>query len=79
MEANQDGSLLALIAGRLRRGWPQRYAQGSVLSGRLDMTGKPTDVTLSIKNTQKANKESTVTTDARGLVRRPACRWNLQR
>jgi len=73
MKAIRMAALLALIAGPLAA-WlaPAAFAQGSVLSGTvLDMTGKPyPDVTISIKNTE-TNKETTVTTDAKGHYSAP--------
>jgi tetratricopeptide (TPR) repeat protein len=68
MKAIRMAALFALIAGPLAA-WlvPAAYAQGGVLSGTvLDLTGKPyPEVTISIKNTE-TNKETTVTTDAKG-------------
>jgi len=65
--------LLALIAGPLAA-WmaPAAYAQGGTLSGTvLDMMGKPyPDVTLSIKSVE-TNKETDVTTDAKGHYSAP--------
>jgi tetratricopeptide (TPR) repeat protein len=73
MKAIRMAALLALIAGPLAA-WlaPAAFAQGSVLSGTvLDMTGKPyPDVTLMIKNTE-TNKETDVTTDAKGHYSAP--------
>src|ERR1700680_431194 len=73
MKAIRMAALLALIAGPLAA-WmaPAAYAQGGVLSGTvLDMAGKPyPDVTISIKNTE-TNKETTVTTDAKGHYSAP--------
>jgi len=66
-------ALLALIAGPLAA-WmaPAAYAQGGTLSGTvLDMMGKPyPDVTLSIKSVE-TNKETDVTTDAKGHYSAP--------
>ena len=73
IKAIRMAALLALIAGPLAA-WmaPAAYAQGGVLSGTvLDMAGKPyPDVTISIKNTE-TNKETTVTTDAKGHYSAP--------
>ena len=73
MKAIRMAALLTLFAGPLAA-WlaPAAYAQGSTLSGTvLDMTGKPyPDVTLAIKNTE-TNKETTVTTDAKGHYSAP--------
>jgi len=73
MKAIRMAALLALIAGPLAA-WlaPAAFAQGSVLSGTvLDMTGKPyPDVTLMIKNIE-TNKETDVTTDAKGHYSAP--------
>lgn len=73
MKAVRMAALFALIAGPLAA-WlaPAAYAQGSTLSGTvLDMTGKPyPDVTLSIKNIE-TNKETAVTTDAKGHYSAP--------
>jgi tetratricopeptide (TPR) repeat protein len=73
MKAIRMAAFLALIAGPLAA-WlaPAAFAQGSVLSGTvLDMTGKPyPDVTLMIKNTE-TNKETDVTTDAKGHYSAP--------
>jgi len=66
-------ALLALIAGPLAA-WmaPAAYAQNATLSGTvLDMMGKPyPDVTLSIKSVE-TNKETDVTTDAKGHYSAP--------
>jgi tetratricopeptide (TPR) repeat protein len=59
--------LLALIAGPLAA-WlaPAAYAQGGLSGTVLDLTGKPyPDVTLTIKSVE-TNKETNVTTDAKG-------------
>ena len=73
MKAIRMAALLALIAGPLAA-WlaPAAFAQGSTLSGTvLDMTGKPyPDVTLMIKSTD-TNKETDVTTDAKGHYSAP--------
>ena len=73
MKAIRMAAFLALIAGPLAA-WlaPAAFAQGSVLSGTvLDMTGKPyPDVTLMIKNIE-TNKETDVTTDAKGHYSAP--------
>jgi tetratricopeptide (TPR) repeat protein len=65
--------MLALIAGPLAV-WlaPAAYAQSGTLSGTvLDLTGKPyPDVTIVIKNIE-TNKETTVTTDAKGHYTAP--------
>jgi tetratricopeptide (TPR) repeat protein len=66
-------ALLALIVGPLAA-WmaPAAYAQNATLSGTvLDMMGKPyPDVTLSIKSVE-TNKETDVTTDAKGHYTAP--------
>jgi tetratricopeptide (TPR) repeat protein len=66
-------ALLALIAGPLAA-WmaPAAYAQNATLSGTvLDMMGKPyPDVTLAIKSVE-TNKETDVTTDAKGHYTAP--------
>src|SRR5512135_912061 len=69
MKAIRMAALLALIAGPLAA-WlaPAAFAQGgSTLAGTVfDMTGKPyPDVTISIKSIE-TNKETNVTTDAKG-------------
>jgi len=73
MKAIRMAALLALIAGPLAA-WmaPAAYAQGGTLSGTvLDMMGKPyPDVTLSIKSVE-TNKETDVTTDAKGHYTAP--------
>jgi len=73
MKAIRMAALLALIAGPLAA-WmaPAAYAQGGTLSGTvLDMMGKPyPDVTLSIKSVE-TNKETDVTTDAKGHYSAP--------
>jgi tetratricopeptide (TPR) repeat protein len=66
-------ALFALIAGTLAA-WmaPAAYAQNATLSGTvLDMMGKPyPDVTLNIKSVE-TNKETDVTTDAKGHYSAP--------
>ena len=59
------GPLVALMA-------PAAFAQGATLSGTvLDLTGKPyPDVTLTLKNIE-TNKETKVTTDAKGHYSAP--------
>jgi len=73
IKAIRMAALLALIAGPLAA-WmaPAAYAQGGTLSGTvLDMMGKPyPDVTLSIKSVE-TNKETDVTTDAKGHYSAP--------
>jgi len=73
IKAIRMAALLALIAGPLAA-WmaPAAYAQGGTLSGTvLDMMGKPyPDVTLSIKSVE-TNKETDVTTDAKGHYTAP--------
>jgi tetratricopeptide (TPR) repeat protein len=73
MKAIRMAALLALIAGSLAA-WmaPAAYAQGSTLQGTvLDLTGKPyPDVTITIKS-KETNKETTVTTDAKGHYSAP--------
>ena len=65
--------MFALIAGPLAA-WmaPAAYAQNATLSGTvLDMMGKPyPDVTLTIKSVE-TNKETDVTTDAKGHYSAP--------
>jgi tetratricopeptide (TPR) repeat protein len=73
MKAIRMAIVLALIAGPLAALLATAaYAQGSVLSGTVfDLTGKPyPDVTLSIKNIE-TNKETDVTTDAKGHYSAP--------
>jgi len=65
--------LLALIGGPLVALMaPAAFAQGATLSGTvLDLTGKPyPDVTLTLKNIE-TNKETKVTTDAKGHYSAP--------
>jgi tetratricopeptide (TPR) repeat protein len=73
MKAIRMAALLALIAGSLAA-WmaPAAYAQNATLSGTvLDMMGKPyPDVTLAIKSVE-TNKETDVTTDAKGHYSAP--------
>src|SRR5487761_516643 len=73
MKAIRMAALLALIAGPLAA-WmaPVAYAQGGTLQGTVfDMTGKPyPDVTISIKSIE-TNKETDVTTDAKGHYSAP--------
>jgi tetratricopeptide (TPR) repeat protein len=73
MKAIRMAALLALIAGPLAA-WmaPAAYAQNSTLSGTvLDLTGKPyPDVTISLKSVE-TNKETVVTTDAKGHYNAP--------
>jgi len=73
MKAIRMAALFALIAGPLAA-WmaPAAYAQNATLSGTvLDMMGKPyPDVTLAIKSVE-TNKETDVTTDAKGHYSAP--------
>jgi tetratricopeptide (TPR) repeat protein len=73
MKAIRMAALFALIAGPLAA-WmaPAAYAQNGTLSGTvLDMMGKPyPDVTLAIKSVE-TNKETDVTTDAKGHYSAP--------
>jgi tetratricopeptide (TPR) repeat protein len=73
MKVIRKAILLALIAGPLAALLaPAAFAQGGTLSGTvLDMTGKPyPDVTLTIKSIE-TNKETKVTTDAKGHYSAP--------
>jgi len=73
IKAIRMAALFALLAGPLAV-WmaPAAYAQNATLSGTvLDLTGKPyPDVTLTIKSIE-TNKETDVTTDAKGHYSAP--------